>query len=68
MVTKHVFCHKIFWIFKNGQKKCPKSIFQNTFPNKKSSSVSSYEGTILGAKMQQYSTLCRESIVFFLLQ
>jgi len=57
MVTKHVFRHKIFWIFKNGQKKCPKSIFQKTFPNKKSSTVTSREGTLLEAKYRIISTI-----------
>jgi len=28
------FLRKVFWIFKNGQKKCPKIKIKNTFPNK----------------------------------
>jgi hypothetical protein len=28
------FCRKVFWVLKNGQKKCPKSKSRNTFVQK----------------------------------
>ena len=33
MVTKSLFFTKVFWVFKNGQKKCPKSKSRKNFPN-----------------------------------
>ena len=33
MVTKPLFFTKLFLVFKNGQKKCPKSKSRKYFPN-----------------------------------
>ena len=33
MVTKSLNFTKVFWVFKNGQKKCPKSKSKKYFPN-----------------------------------
>ena len=33
MVTKSLFFTKLFLVFKNGQKKCPKSKSRKYFPN-----------------------------------
>jgi hypothetical protein len=33
MVTKSLNFTKVFWVFKNGQKKCPKSKSRKNFPN-----------------------------------
>jgi hypothetical protein len=30
----HPFCTKVFWVLKNGQKKCPKTKRENTFVKK----------------------------------
>ena len=50
MVTKLIFCHKMFSFFKNGQKKCPILKIPKNFPTKKSKNFNTFVKTFYKEK------------------
>jgi hypothetical protein len=59
MQRKLYFFHKIFQLFKNGQKKCPKMKIPKNFPEKISKIVATCVGPGFRSKNPKIPSLCR---------
>jgi hypothetical protein len=59
MQRKLNFFHKIFQLFKNGQKKCPKMKIPKNFPEKISKIVATCVGPGFRSKNTKTPSLCR---------